>query len=182
MLPDFVPAGTPEMIELGRRTIEAARSIEKVHHRQGDLIRTVGIVPEFDCMDGTCAFDDPNCVPGTGGSHGRGSRILFISVGVAGRGGVSAQIFTPISATDEDTEQYLTTLWRPLGGIDLHSPDEGSNLDCDVIDGKCSVAWGTMMEAELVLDIFLDRGVDGVWSYLGEAWLPRVLEREEGRP
>jgi hypothetical protein len=164
--------------QLAEAVRDAAMGVQECDITQGSLRRFVLIKPEFSCLN-ECAFDKPDCRPGSGGYHGQGARIITFGVAVEGVGGVTAEIFTPICVDDVETEKYLD-LWSPLGGVDCHwaaNPPEYLRgglfpLDgCKVTGGDC---WpdGTGLMADKIVERFLSGGALAVWSWLAETRLP----------
>lgn len=147
---------------------------------EGAMTRRVQIRPEFSCFNG-CAFDSPTCSPGAGGFHGLGGRRVTFSVSMEGVGAVAFDLSTPIyppSVSDRGRRN-----WSPLGPLDLHyvNPPEylrelgWSTEECLYTGGHC---WTdvTFLQADTAVEALLSGGVKGVWAWLAEGWLPRLVE------
>lgn len=165
--------------------LELLLGVEEDERRTGDLVRGVKIHPEYDCING-CRFDSPRCYPGSGGWHGIGGRRVIWSVAVVGRGAVALDLHTPIftdAAMQRSGRHQLVDMWSPLGALDLHFAEapwylaEYGPKDCHLIEGQC---WNdvTFLQAELGYETFVAGGTEAVWTWLGEAWLPRVINPE----
>lgn len=160
--------------------MRVAKNLTEVEHVDGNLTRFVHIRPEFDCLT-TCHRGKENCYPGSPHWHGIGARQLFIGVKVEGQGAVVQQFYTPIhtEAVVRDRGREVLELWGPLGGTDLHrrvpTHEEQTMIEgCEYTGGDCYMD-GTMMQVERATDLLIEGGVTAVWSWLGEAWLPELV-------
>ena len=171
------------MNEITEQVLNAVEHLEDTTIDNGTFQRCIWVRPEFDCWD-RCAHGDPRCRRDTGYWHGVGSRRLLIGVKVPDLGGVAFELFTPIY-TERVTERIDDLLhdYEPLGSVDLHHAKPPQHLewfghvsDCKVTGGDCWVGHGTTQQTHIGVKTLLERGPEGVWAWLGEAWLPRLME------
>lgn len=161
---------------------------EPIRIESPGFTRLLFVNKEFDCADG-CAFDSPRCHPNSGGYHGSGGRTLLIGVAVPELGAVAFEAITPVylpSVIDRMNADAYSILrgehWLPLGSLDFHFANPTDDLieidDCRLVDGTCWVT-GTTLEAATGYHILVERGIEGVWSWLAEVHLPYMKERSE---
>lgn len=177
--------------QAGEKRSALFAAVEAEERRQGDLLRRVQIVPEFDCHD-RCFYGKATCRPGSGGWHGIGSRRIVWSVAVVGQGGISFDLHAPIYTENALLRgggrlEALIAQWSPLGALDIHYANPPEYLvdlgwgpkDCDLIEGKC---WTdvTYMAADDGYEAFTKGGTEGVWSWIAETLLPDVLAPASG--
>lgn len=167
----------------GARVLEAVRDLAEVEIVEGPLARRIWVRPEFDCFDG-CAHGSDRCRPGAGGFHGIGARQVTFSVAMAGHGGVTFELHSPLYAESamRRVGPELVDAWRPLGTLGIHHAGPTGCLeelgwshdDCTHTGGRC---WSdvTFLQAEAAVDALLEGGHRGVWAWLGESWLPQVM-------
>lgn len=182
------PTELERMSDCWEQAVASLSDIVEDERRMGDLVRRVTIRPEHDCWN-RCAFDKPDCRPGSGGWHGIGGRQVIWSVAVPGRGAVSFNLHTPIYTENallrggSSLAQHIVE-WSPLAALDLHYSEPPEYLaewatpqECYFLEGKC---WGdfTMLSADDGFAAYVAGGTPGVWSWLAESRLPDVLNSD----
>lgn len=168
-----------EEAELAKRVAEVVRELEEVEISDGAFKRLIWIRPEFTCEHG-CVKGREDCYPGSGGYHGIGSRQIYFGVAVPGMGGVSANLHTNIYPDGVEVPSVL--LGHVLGSVDVHYPRPPEYLaefaplnKCRLTGGNC---WsdGTALQAIQTAQVLVSGGVEAVWAWLAEGWLPRLAE------
>lgn len=155
---------------IGEQVIEVVAPIEDMDLSDALLIRRVQVRPEH-----WYESSGVRCIA---------TRDLIMSVGAPGRGAVSFDLSTPIypDLPPADLEDRVAR-WRPLGALTLHyaappaylAEEDGPDYDdCTLTGGDCWLD-ATYLQADKAVEILLDRGVTGVWSWLAEEWLPQVV-------
>lgn len=159
------------------------------------LEHIVSFEPGHDCMKFECKFDDPNCVPNRGGSHGAsGFSIRFVSKGE--EGAVQFLLYTGWMPQYAKISSIGTLDIRKWGNVvdcmptDLgyhsrkpHYEEQTTVVEsCPFCDGEPCYYDGSGLNASLAMYTLVNGGEKALWEFLDAWYIATFRDGEYPKP
>ena len=147
------------------------------------LARTVTVHPAYDCIGvQPCALGSKDCIPGTGGSHGRKSAEMHFVVS-----GEEAEVALVISTGWDlpTVPQRHRETWNPRGSfVELHTARaryEGQEGNEPRSDGTCKDWAGCYVDQGYLMSdaptaLLVEKGSDALWEWLENLYKDTISE------